>query len=215
MVAPAQRAEDAGMQGGPIHRSAVTLNAVLIATLACASGGTTLTNAWRAPQTDGLPFHRVVATFISADLPLRRSVEDRLASRIPSSFAAYRTVPELSFSDRVPARDQLRARLFDGAVVMRVVDVQNVQSYRPGVTWYTGYPRFHDFWGASWTVASSPGPVVTDRVVFVETVIYSLSDDRLIWAGRTATENAGSVSDLVERTVDAVGRELGSTPLIR
>jgi len=99
--------------------------------------------------------------------------------------------------------------------LMRVVDVQNVQSYRAGVTWYTGYPRFHDFWGASWTVASSPGPVVTDRVVFVETVIYSLSDDRLIWAGRTATENAGSVSDLVERTVDAVGRELGSTPLIR
>jgi hypothetical protein len=203
-------------QGGSMHRYLVTLTAVLISTLACASGGSTsLTNKWRAPHTDQLPFHRALTTFVSTDLPLRHSMEDRLATRIPGSFAAYRSIPELSLSDRGLAREQLRGKLFDGAVVMRVVDVRDVQSYRPGVTWYTSYPSFYDFWGSSWTVAQAPGYAVTDRVVFVETVIYSLAEDRLLWAGRTTTENPASVTELVDRTVDAVADELRSQHLIR
>ncbi|MFL5606552.1 MAG: hypothetical protein ACJ8AD_08915 [Gemmatimonadaceae bacterium] len=198
-----------------MSRTRVAVAAVFIAALACGGGATSLATTWSAPAAERLPFHRVLATFVSVDAPLRRSMEDRLAARIPSSFAAYRSVPELSFSDRELSRDQLRGKLFDGAVVMRVVDVQNVETYRPGNTWYSSYPRFYDFWGTSWTVARAPGHVVTGRTVFVETVIYSLSDDRLVWAGRTATENPSSMAELAERTVDAVARELGSTQLIR
>lgn len=198
-----------------MRRTFVTVAPVLIAALACGGGANSLATTWSAPTAERLPFHRVLATFVSVDAPLRRSMEDRLAARIPSSFAAYRSVPELSFSNRELARDQLRGKLFDGAVVMRVVDVQDVKTYRPGNAWHSSYPRFYDFWGTSWTVARAPGYVVTDRVVFVETAIYSLSDDRLLWAGRTVTENPSSLKELAERTVDAVARELGSTPLIR
>jgi hypothetical protein len=203
------------IQGGPMNRILVT-PAALICAIACASGGASpLSNTWRAPDTERPAFHRVLATFVSTDLSTRRAMEDRLAQGIPSSFAAYRAIPDLSLTDRALAREQLRAKLFDAAVVMRVVDVRDVQAYRPGVTWYTGYPRFHDFWGSSWTAAQASAPAAGDRVVFVETVLYSLSDDKLLWAGRTATENPRSVDDLVDRTVDAVAHEMRSQRLIR
>jgi hypothetical protein len=199
-----------------MHRNVVNFAVALISTLACASGGaSSLTNTWRAPDTERVPFRRVLASFVSADPSTRGPMEDRLATRIPSSFAAYKSVPDLSTSDRSLAREQLRAKLFDGAVVMRVVDAREVQTYRPGVAWYTGYPRFYDFWGSSWTAATTPGYAVTNRVVFVETVLYSLSEDKLLWAGRTATENPRSVNELVDRTVDAVADELRSQHLIR
>jgi hypothetical protein len=149
------------------------------------------------------------------DLPMRRAMEDRLATRIPSSFAAYQVVPNLSLADQDLAREQLRGRLFDAAVVMRVVDVQDVQSYRPGSSWYTGYPRFSDFWGSSWTIVQAPGYAVNDRAVFVETAVYSLSENKLLWAGRTTTQTPPSVSDLVDHTVDAVAKELRATRVIR
>src|ERR1700716_2136833 len=146
------------IQGGPMNRNVVMLTATLISTLACASGGSTsLTNTWSAPETDRLAFHRVLASFVSTAPSTRRSMEDRLATRIPSSFAAYRAIPDLSLNDRVLAREQLRGKLFDGAIVMRVVDVRNVESYHPGLAWYTGYPSFYDFWGSSWTVVRAPG----------------------------------------------------------
>jgi hypothetical protein len=199
-----------------MHRKVATVTANLILSFVCAScGATPLTSTWRAPAAENAPFHRVLATFVSMDLPLRRSMEDRLAMKIPRSFPAYQTVPDLSLGDRERARDQLRGRLFDAAVVMRVVDVRNVQSYRPGGDWYTGYPRFYDFWGPSWTAVRDPGYAVIDRAVFVETMVYSLSEDKLVWAGRTTTDSTQSVNELVDRTVDAVAKELRSKQVIR
>ena len=61
------------IQGGSMNRNFVTLTATLISTLACASGGSTsLTNTWRAPETDRLAFHRVLASFVSTDPSTRR-----------------------------------------------------------------------------------------------------------------------------------------------
>jgi hypothetical protein len=199
-----------------MNRILVTSAAALTCTIACASGAaSTLNSTWHAPAMDRPPFHRVLATFVSTDLSTRGVMEDRLAQGIPSSFAAYRAIPDLSLTDRALAREQLRAKLFDAALVMRVVDVRDVQAYRPGVTWYTGYPRFHDFWGSSWTAARGSGAAADGGVVFVETVLYSLSEDKLLWAGRTATENSRSVDELVDRTVDAVAHEMRSQRLIR
>jgi hypothetical protein len=59
-----------------------------------------------------------------------------------------------------------------------------------------------------------PGYVVTDRVVSVETTIYSLNDDKLLWAARTRTLNANSSTKFVDETVDAVVRALRGQRLI-
>ena len=196
-------------------RRFATLSTLLVVSLACASGPTPLASTWRAPEVYHAPFHRVLATFVSTDPLVRRAMEDRLAMRIPSSFPAYQAAPDLSLADREQARERLRGKLFDAAVVMRVVDVQNVRSYRPGTSWYTGYPSFDDYWGSSWTVAHAPGYAITDRSVFVETAVYSLSENKLLWAGRTTTQTPPSVNELVDRTVDAVAKELRATRVIR
>jgi hypothetical protein len=203
------------MQGDSMRRNLVRLIAVLASTFACALSGSPLTSTWRVPEAGRPPFRRVLATFVSTDQAMRRSMEDRLATKVPSSFAAYRAVPGLSLNDRELARQQLRGKLFDGVVVMRVVDVRNVQSFRGGSTWYANSPTFSDYWRSSWAIVRDPAYLVSDRYVFVETVLYSLADDKLLWAGRTSAENPRSVNELVDRTVDAVAKELRGTELVR
>ena len=190
--------------------------AVLAGGLACASGGKTdLETSWRDPSVSTLHFRRLLVSYVSNDQSVRREVEDKLASKLPNAFASYRVAPELSGRDRPGASAMLKEKLFDGAIVMRVVDVQDRQQYIPLSTWYTGYPSFYGYWGSSWGMVQRPGYVVNDRMVSVETAVYSIKDDKLLWAARTRTLNANSPSKLVDETVDAVVRELRGQRLMQ
>lgn len=190
-----------------MHRTLGTLAAVLTFTLACASGrSTSLTSSWRAPETPAWPLRRMLASLVSTDLPMRRSIEDRLAARIPGTFAAYRSVPELSLGDAELAREQLRGKLFDGAIVMRVLG--HDERAVPPAGWQASSPTFYAYWGPWWGAVRDPGYVVAERDVVVEIRIYSLAEDRLLWAGRTATANPRSMQALLDESVDAAVREL-------
>jgi hypothetical protein len=196
-------------------RHTYVVGLVVAGSLGCASGGsTTVATAWRDPGIAVLGFHRALVAFVTTDQSVKHGVEDRMAERIPGSFPAYRSLPDLSLSDPTRARDQLRNNLFDGVIVMRVVSVENHQTYVAGSNWYASYPSFYGFWGSSWAMARDPGYVIADKVVSVETAIYSVADDKLVWAGRTNTENPPSTGKLVDRTVDAVAHELREQKLI-
>jgi hypothetical protein len=198
-----------------MHRTFLTLTVVLVSSLACATGGSSLTSSWRSPEIRRLKFHRALTSFVSTDVTMRRSVEDRLATRIPGSFPAYSAVPELSLGDSARAREQLRGKLFDGAVVVRVVDVQNEKAGGPGQAWYSAHPNFYGYWGSSWTSVRNPTYVATTKGVMVEVLIYSLGDDKLLWAGRVESANPRSVRELVDHSVDVAIRELWMTKMLR
>jgi hypothetical protein len=157
----------------------------------------------------------MLVSYVSNDESVRRRVEDKLAAQLPNAFAAWRVAPDLAGRDRPDASTLLHDKKFDGAIVMRVVDVGDRQQYIPLTTWYTGYPSFYGYWGSSWGMVQRPGYVVTDRVVSVETAIYSIKDDKLLWAARTRSLAATSPSNLVDQSVDAVIRELRGQRLLQ
>jgi hypothetical protein len=173
-----------------MHRTLATLTAVLFSTLACASSSTSLTGTWRAPEMRRLPFRRALTSFVSTDVGMRRAVEDRLATRIPGSFPSYSAVPELSLSDAEKAREQLRGKLFDGAVVVRIVEARNGPAARPDADWSTTYPGFYDYWESSWTTVRNS-------------------------AQATETTSPRSVKEVMDHSVDAAVRELWAKQMIR
>ena len=132
---------------------------------------------------------------------------------MPNAFAAYRVAPDLNTRDQPATKALLREKLFDGAVVMRVVGVQERSTYVPLSPVYTGHPSFYAYWGSSWGMVQRPGYVLNDQVVSVETAIYSIKEDKLVWTARTRTLN-GAPSKLVDETVDAVVNHLRAQQLI-
>lgn len=192
------------------------VGALLAVTLACATGGSPeFETSWRDPKVSAFHFRRLLVSYATSDDQTRRRVEDKLARQLPNAYAAYRVAPDLNTRDQPGATALLREKLFDGAVVMRVVDVKDRTTYVPLSTWYTGHPSFYTYWGSSWGMVQRPGYVVNDRVVSVETAIYSIKEDKLVWAARTRTLNATSPSKLVDETVDAVVNHLRSQQLVQ
>jgi hypothetical protein len=183
--------------------------AVAVLLGACASN-TEVVNAWKDPTLAPRRFNKVLVVYISKDAGLRYAAEDQLAKRLGNAVPAHTVLPDSLLLDRNKAKAWVKQAGFDGAVVMRPVKVDQETTYVPGQAYVvpSTYSSMWGYWGTGWDYAYDPGYVKQDQVMSVETNVYSLADDKLVWASRTKTYNPDSVVKLVDEIVDATVDEM-------
>ena len=93
---------------------------------------------------------------------------------------------------------------------MTVVGNDQKVNYSPGTVGYVGsyYPTFWGYWDYGWSTVYQPGNVSLDTVVSVETRLYSVTDNQLLWAGTSRTTNPKNVQKFVTDLAEAVAREV-------
>ena len=178
-----------------------------VVTLGCYHS-TQMAATWRAPEAQPLQFQKPIAVFVTKDGALRRTIEDEIVAKVPRAIQSYQVL-NVEDLDSKEIRARLAERGFDGAILMQVVRVDQVPSYVPGAYWYASPYSFNGNWYDSWRSPYDPGGYYTeDTVVSIETQIYSLANDNLIWAGRSETTNPRSVRKLGHSVVKHVLRSL-------
>jgi hypothetical protein len=100
-------------------------------------------------------------------------------------------------------------------VVARVVDIRNEKPNALGERWASAHPTFKGYWAAAWTRVRDPAYLTTSDGAMVEVLIYSVADDRLVWAGRAGSVKPQPLRGLVDHSVDVVVRELFATRMLR
>jgi hypothetical protein len=92
---------------------------------------------------------------------------------------------------------------FTHVLVMRLADMEKETSYVPGTTtgYYGGYGRYYGY-GAG--LYSTPGYYTTDKNYFIETTIYSVNPNKLLWTGTTKTVNPSKLDKTVNEIADVV-----------
>ena len=189
------------------------LFAALICFVACAAT-TTLTSTWKAPDVPTITpaGQSVAAVFMSRHEAERRAGEEALAVDITNMGA--RGIPAYTIVPNEPqmSADAVRAKLKDagvnGVVVMRVVGKDQRVSYSPGYVAPAPYGAFGPYWGYGWGTVYSPGYLQTDTLVSVETLLYGLKDDKLLWASTSRTENPSDLSGLVNEVALATANAM-------
>jgi len=190
------------------------LSAPLLLSAACFHS-TQLAATWHEPQAMPLNFRHGVAIFVTRDEALRRSVEDRLVSQFPNMTPSYRVMPVIdSTTPRQDAVAYMKEAGFDGAIIMRVVDVSVETTYVPGSYWYGRPYGFAGYWGDAWASPYDPGYIVADRVVTIETQIYNLSKDQLLFAARSETTNPKSAKALTNSVIRHIREQLHKDGLL-
>ena len=191
---------------------AFTFAAVVV--LGACAGTTTFTSTWKAPAVQEVnPLGKTVAAvFLSRDESQRRAAEDDLAADLTArgarGVAAYTLLANEPGWNGDAALTKLKEAGVNGAVVMRVAGKDQTLTYTPGSTMSTRYNRFGPYWGYGWSTAYDPGTVRTDTVVSVETLVYSLERDTLVWAGTSRTSNPKNLTTLVKEVAAAAANEM-------
>lgn len=193
------------------------LIAALVLLAACASSP--FVSTWQAP--DAQPLHvtgsRVAAVVMNSNEGSRRAAEDALARELSARGAIgiplYSLVPDASPDNEASVKEALVEAGVAGVVVMRPVGAQTKVSSTPAP--YHG-PRYAGFWGGyyghGWGAPYSE--IRTDTIVYIETLVYSLKQNKLVWAGESKTTNPSNIDRLVRDTAKKVADELQQLGLI-
>ncbi len=180
----------------------------------------TFTSTWKVPGTGPLNFagKRVAALVITADDSLRMSAEEALAREItargPKGVAAYTLIPREELADKDKAKAWFERTAVEGVVAMRIVGVDKSTSYS-AVVWSSGhYGNFWDYYGNGWATVTPIGDGSVDTTLAVETLLYQVSDARLLWAGVSETTNPKDAGTFMKGLVNAVAKELQKEGLV-
>jgi len=203
-------------------RALSTALAVVLAAGAFACATTTFQSTWKAPDAQPLQFRgqKVLAVFVSSNEAVRHRAETTMARELSNRGAegtpSFTLLSQAEVKDMEPAKRKVEAAGFAGAVVMRVVDRDTEYSYSPATVW--AVPRYRRFWGGywgwGWGHMWEPGYIRADRVIVVETLIYSMRQDQLVWAAVSRTVNPDRVEGLIADLAAAASKELKKEGLV-
>jgi hypothetical protein len=188
---------------------------------ACATTG--FVSTWKAPDAQPLQLSgaKVAAVVMIGNEAARRAAEDALAREITAhgaqGVAMYTIQPEARPDNEQAVRAAVEGAGVAGAVVMRPVGKEKEVVATPVA--YSG-PMYGGYWGGyhgyGWGSPYAYGgtEIRTDTIVSIETLVYSLRQNKLVWAGQSKTTNPTGVDQLVKETSTAVALELQKQGLI-
>ena len=198
---------------------------LLAAILAACASSAPFVSTWRAPDAQPLEVRgsKVAAVVMVNNEASRRVAEDKLAQEISARGAVgvpmYVLYPDAKPSNEPEARAALEKAGVLGVVVMRPVSVDKEVESRP-LTYsepnYRGYwgGYYGAGWGTPWGATWSGGEIQTNTIVRVETLVYSLKQNKLVWAGESRLVNPSSIDKTIDRLATAAAMELHKQGLI-
>ena len=184
---------------------------------ACAT--TTFTSTWKAPDAEpvgpmtGL---KVVAFVVVKNDTMRRAAEDALAAELTKrgavGIAGYTIVADMS--NEAKAKALLLRSGAAGIVSMRPVGREQEVVTSPSAYGSHYGPYWGGYYGHGWSGAYSTQEVHVNTIVSVETLVYSLKQNKLLWAGQSRTTNPEKVDSFVREIAGEVAKEMKKAGLL-
>ena len=194
-----------------VQRYLLLFAAALVAALVGGCATTQLTSVYRDPDLSHVAFRKVLVVFQHSDPQLRRRLERAMAAEIANAVPAHAVFSDEEVRNPETVRARLRDQGFDSTVIMRLAGVEREVTYVPGRL-YAAPAYYRDpwgFWGYGWRSAYDPGYLRQDRIVVIATNVYSVADDKLVFASQSETFNPASLREVVGSVVTATSRATG------
>ena len=186
-----------------------------------ACGSTTFNTTWKAPDAQPMqvePGDKILAMVISQNEATRRGAETALAAELTGRGAegvpAHSVIPDDAIQDQEKAKPYIEKTGAKYAIIMRATGRDKEVSSTPTMGGYYGpgwggYGGFYGgFYGYGWGGAYGGSQIRTDTIVFVETLVYDLTSDEMIWAGQSETMNPSKAESMIKELVDEAGKEM-------
>ena len=191
---------------------------ILIIHTSCVS--TTIISSWKEQnkQIEIGKLHKVLVVALFKDETNRRKAEDQMVIYLKGKgIVSYNYLDDnISAKNEEAIRDKIKADGFDGAITMRLIDVDKEKTYTPGNI--TSYPSYYQTFGGyyyrNWNYYRTPGYYSTTKTYTIETNVFSIKEDKIIWTGITQTTNPEGVNKLTEEVTKVVYKKMVSEGFI-
>jgi hypothetical protein len=196
----------------------------LLGVMPLSGKSTKLVTSWKNPTFSGGPFRKVLVIGMSANPARRADFEDDVAASlagsgieiIPGNTILLR--PDSSPMNLDYIRLQLREHKIDAVILSRLVSVTESMTYiSPDAVIPTPYyGSFYRYYGTISPIVYSPGYLIYDKTVRVETNVYATSEPeaQLVWTGTSDTFKPKDAHKVIKDVVSLIKAELTKDKVI-
>jgi hypothetical protein len=174
---------------------------------------TQMVKSWHEPSSTltSTSVEKILVLGMVKDEASRRIVEDNLVKRLSGkAVASYGLLPIdiVKGANKDDLENKLKQGGFTHVLLVRLADVEKETSYVPGtqpMPFYGGYGLYYGYGAAMY---GTPGYYTEDKNYFVETAVYSINPNKLLWTGTTKTVNPSKMDKTVNEIADAVSLKM-------
>ena len=198
---------------------------IFIAFVPSSCSSTSLVNRWSDPEYKGPALQKILVIGIIKDDIKRRSFEQEFANLITANdrtaVASYTLIPDLESADQkeevLAAVEKVGA---DGVLVVTLQGVSKEQREVPPSIDYVptagfGYGGMYGYYGMRHTAVYNPGYTVTDTIVRLDTKLFAVSSEKMIWAGKTESFNPSSSQAVISELEKLVITDMKKSGMIK
>ena len=193
----------------------ITLFVGLTATLLMfACNSTKITSSWREPDKSLTisQLNKVLVVALFNNETNRHKAEDQMAGYLNGKgVVSYNYFSDkFNRKDEAAIRESIAADGFDGAVTMRLIDVEKEKIYLPSnQPLYPAYSRnFPAYYYRNYAYYQQQDYYRTTRIYTIETNVYSIKENKIIWTALTKTTDPEGVNKLTSETADIVYKQM-------
>ena len=183
---------------------------------------TQMAGVWRDPAYLGQPNQKVLILALANNARNGLIWENALASALQAQgaqpLAGSATIPAAAMADTASIKAAVRNTSADLLAVTRLVAVDKEQEYVPGSTYYApspGYYGYSNYYMSSYAVVSTPGYIQENTIVKLETNLYDIKTEKLIWSGLTHTVNPESAQETATSVAGTIVSDMVQKKIIR
>ena len=161
-------------------------------------------------------FQKLLVVALLKDAYTRRVAEDKLAAEVrPRGVVSYNYLPNYSTGfDTGLISNKLKQDGFDGIVIMRLITMSGNSSSSPG-----NYPSYYNTWYGYYTTTyplyNISGSQQTNEIFNIETCVYSLNQDKLVWTGVTTAVNISDKGRMIDKVIETVKQRMKQQGFIK
>ena len=189
---------------------------MLVAVSLTVFGGVKFVKTWKNPEAQPSNWQgKKVAVFARTFLNANREIAEKalvreLAQRGVQGVPGYTLVPPAVEKDTNLVKVILAENGIIGAVVMGVAGYQEDTVVKSAQAYYLGptYGSFYGYWGYGATYGFMPGTVDQKPTYMVESLVYSIDQNKLMWAGTSKVVNPKEVDELIKNLAGDVASQL-------
>ena len=183
--------------------------------LLTACSTTKVVSQWAEPgkQINTEKLHKVLVIALFNVETTRKNAEDQMVKYLDGKGVASYNYLNIDFNKKNNKawQKQIKADGFDGAITMRLVDMEKDTVYRPGsfTSSYPGYYRnFDGYYSRNYELYNTPDLYATTKIYTVETNVFSIKEDKIIWSGITKSTGPDGVQKMTAEISKAVYKKM-------
>jgi hypothetical protein len=138
-----------------------------------------------------------------------------LSARGLQMVATYRIVPRPELETAEKARVWYEKSGVEGVVALRPTSREKVVTYTPSMWVSASYGSLWSYYDYGWGAVYVPQRTREDTHVVVETLVFSVPKNQLVWAGVSETRNPKELQQFVSDLVGVAAKEMEKQGLHR